>query len=164
MSETDKPAWSGSDWVIAALGTGLFVGMIPPKTATIATLWGIPLALGLYALVGWTWYLPVLAALWLVGIPICTRTARLIGREDPREVTYDEFVTLPVVYFMAPEFGWRVLAAGFVLHRIFDIVKPFGIRRLERLGGGLGIMLDDLAAALVALAVMQLLYHFDVIP
>lgn len=149
------------DWITLALGTGLFVGMIPPRTATIATLWGIPLAIGLKHLVGWHGYLPVLGALWLIGIPICAHSAKLLGKGDPREVVFDEIVTLPVVYFLAPGFDWRVLVAGFALHRFFDILKPLGIARLERLGGGVGIMADDLLAAVYGLACMHLLYWFQ---
>lgn len=155
--------WSPFDWVVVALGTGLFVGMVPPRTATIATTWGIPLAIGLYHLVGWTGYLPVLFVLWVIGIPICGRSARLLGRKDPREVVYDEYSTLPLVYFLVPNFGWRILVLGFVLHRIFDISKPFGIRRLEWMKGGLGIMIDDVAASIIALAILQSLLAFGVV-
>lgn len=149
---------SGTDWVALALGTGLFIGMIPPRTATIATTLGIPLAIALKGLVGWTLYLPVLVVLWLAGIPIAERCGRILGLKDPREVTYDEFTTLPLVYFLAPHFSWQVLAAGFALHRLFDITKPLGIRRAERLGGGLGIMLDDVLASVYALGCMHILY------
>lgn len=145
------------DWLVLALGTGLFVGMIPPRTATIATLWGIPLAIGLHHAVGWIGYVPALIALWLSGIAICGRAATVLGRPDPREITYDEFTTLPMVYFLTNRFSLSILIAGFLLHRVFDITKPFGIRRVERLGGGLGIMADDVLAALAAFAVMRLL-------
>jgi phosphatidylglycerophosphatase A len=162
LSASDKRTWR--DWLVLAAGTGFFVGLIPPRTATIATLWGIPLAIGLHYLVGWTGYLPMLAALWLVGIPICRRSAELLGGEDPRAVAYDEVVTLPIVYFLVPSFSWQVLITGFVLHRMFDIAKPLGIRRLERLGGGLGIMSDDLLAAGYALVVMRLLRYGELWP
>lgn len=157
-----KRSWC--DWLALAAGTGLFVGLIPPRTATVATLMGIPLAMAVFWLFGWTGYLPVLAALWLLGIPICRRSAELLGNEDPRAVVYDELVTLPIVYFLVPSFGWQILAVGFALHRLFDIAKPLGIRRLERLGGGLGIMSDDLLAAAYALIVMRTLDYFEMWP
>lgn len=153
-----------TDWLILAVGTGFFVGMVPPRTATIATMLGIPLAVGLYQLVGWSGYVPVLVLLWLIGIPVCRRSAELLGREDPREVTYDEYSTLPLVYFLVDDFNWQVLAAGFALHRFFDILKPLGVRRLEKLGGGLGIMSDDVLAATYGLLIMRLLDHFSVWP
>lgn len=160
-AETQK--YSILDWFVLGLATGLFVGMIPPRVATLATLLGIPLALFLDSTVGTTGYVPVLVVLWLLGIPICGRAAKLRGHEDPREVTYDEFTTLPLVYFAAPEWTWTVLAVGFGLHRFFDILKPLGIRRLEDLEGGLGIMADDVVASLYALGVMQMLFFFELL-
>jgi phosphatidylglycerophosphatase A len=144
------------DWVVVAIATGLFVGTIPPRTATVAALWGIPLTWTLHQFVGWGWSAPVLLALWLLGIPICGRAMQLLGRPDPREVTYDEFSTLPLVYLGCDRLTWPILVVGFVLHRFFDIVKPLGIRRVEKLGGGLGIMADDVLAAVVSLALMRL--------
>lgn len=145
------------DWAVLAVGTGLFLGMVPPRTATLAAMLGIPLAMGLHALVGWTWYLPVLALLCVVGVPICQRSAELLGCADPREVTYDEFVTVPIVYFMVPAFTFKVIVVGFLLHRFFDILKPLGVANLERLGGGLGIMCDDILSGIYGLAIMRLL-------
>lgn len=145
------------DWLVLALATGMFLGMVPPRTATLAALLGIPLALTLHALVGWTFYLPIVGILWVLGIPLCARAARLLGAEDPRAVTYDEFVTVPIVFFLAPDWSAKVLVTGFILHRVFDIAKPLGIGTLEKLGGGLGIMSDDLLAGIYGMAVMRAL-------
>jgi phosphatidylglycerophosphatase A len=131
--------------------------MIPPKVATLATLLGVPLAIGLHAAVGWTWYIPVLAALWVIGVPICARSALLLGIDDPSEVTYDEVTSLPLVYFLAPSVSWQILLAGFFLHRFFDILKPLGVAKLDALHGGVGVMADDVLASIYALAVLQLL-------
>lgn len=154
-NEGGKPQ-STAEWVVLAIETGLFVGMIPPRVATLATLWGIPLTLLLSSVAGGVPFLLILVALWLVGIPICGRAAQIVGQDDPREVTYDEFATLPLVYFLAPELTWQVLCAGFALHRFFDILKPLGIKRLEKLPAGLGIMADDVLASLYALLCMHL--------
>ena len=86
-----------------------------------------------------------------------------MNKPDPREVTYDEFATLPLIYFMIPEFSWQIVAVGFGLHRFFDILKPLGIRRLEQLGGGLGIMADDVLASIYALAVLRLIMACDLL-
>jgi len=94
-----------------------------------------------------------------LGIPAATRVARSSGLKDPQFVVIDEvggqFITLigaPVV--------WKSLVAGFILFRAFDIVKPPPVRQLERLPEGTGIVLDDVAAGLYALIIMQLLVHF----
>ena len=97
----------------------------------------------------------LLVAVNLLGIPICTRAVRLLGRgDDPGAIVYDEAASLPLA-LLAVSAATRspvVLAAAFVLHRIFDISKPFPCRQLEHLPAGLGIMADDWgAAAYVAL-------------
>lgn len=81
-----------------------------------------------------------------------------LGRHDPGEVILDEFAAVPLCFLgwtsLARPAGawppWLVCLAGFFLFRLFDIVKPAGIRRLQRLPGGWGIVADDVAAALAA--------------
>lgn len=95
----------------------------------------------------------LLAAVNLVGIPICTRAARAIGRgSDPGSIVFDEAASVPLAAMVVPAAARSpaVLAALFVLHRLFDITKPFPCRRLERLPSGLGIMADDWGAAAYA--------------
>ena len=95
-----------------------------------------------------------------LAIAICGEAEFRIGRRDPREVILDEFVAMPLCFLgwralpgWAPP--WAVFFAGLGLFRLFDIAKPFGIRRLQRLPGGWGIALDDTAAALAACAVLH---------
>jgi phosphatidylglycerophosphatase A len=144
-----------------ALGTGGHLSFFTPATATPATLIGVPLAYGLRQFQDVRIEIVALVALWIIGIPICRRCAELLGDEDPRAVVYDEYVTLPWVYLGAPRFDFPIILVGFALHRFFDIVKPFGIRRLQSIGGGTGIMIDDLVAALISLALMQLAYRLN---
>jgi len=86
----------------------------------------------------------------LVGIPLCTRAERFLGRgSDPGAIVYDEMASLPLGLLVVP-FAERSplwLLAAFVLHRVFDIFKPFPCRQLEHLPAGLGIMADDWGAA-----------------
>jgi len=75
-------------------------------------------------------------------------------------VVLDEFVAIPLVYLGWPSLvaaapGWVVLLAGFGLFRLFDILKPLGIRKLQDLPGGWGVVADDVAAALVACAALH---------
>jgi phosphatidylglycerophosphatase A len=97
-----------------------------------------------------------------VGIPAATRVARALGKGDPSQVVIDEAAG-QMIAFIAVPLNWRCLLAGLILFRVFDITKPFPLRRLERLPEGTGIMLDDVGAGLYALAVMQLLLHFNVL-
>lgn len=91
----------------------------------------------------------------LAGIPAATRVEREAGREDPGFVVVDEVAGQWVALLAAPV-DWRYGAAAFVLFRLFDIVKPWPVRKLEDLPGGTGIVVDDLAAGAYALAILLL--------
>jgi phosphatidylglycerophosphatase A len=93
----------------------------------------------------------------LIGIPAATIVARESGREDPGHVVIDE-VAGQLIALIAITADWRHAALSLLLFRLFDILKPPPIRQLERLPAGTGIMLDDVAAGLFALAVAQLLH------
>jgi phosphatidylglycerophosphatase A len=89
----------------------------------------------------------------LIGIPAGTVVERESGRQDPGFVVIDEVAGQWVALAIAPIDAGHALL-GFVLFRLFDIVKPWPVRRLERLHGGTGIMLDDLGAGVYGLLVM----------
>ena len=94
--------------------------------------------------------------LFLLGIPLCTKAEKILGKSDPGEIIWDEFTVIPFVFLFIPDkFGsenqiescaW--LLAGFLIFRFFDILKPLGIKRLQALSGGMGVMIDDFVAAL----------------
>ena len=88
----------------------------------------------------------------LIGIPASTIVARESGRQDPGFVVIDE-VAGQWIALIAMRPDWQHAALALVLFRLFDIWKPWPIRRLEALPAGMGIMLDDVAAGLLALAV-----------
>jgi phosphatidylglycerophosphatase A len=92
------------------------------------------------------------AALVLVGPAIwsATQTARLLGREDPGMVVVDEVLGLWVTLLGATALNWKSFGAAFVLFRVFDIWKPWPVRRFEDLPEGTGIVADDLAAGVYA--------------
>ncbi len=152
--------------LLVATGTGL--GYSPIVPGTCGSLWGIPLALAIAQIEAFvepgplslTIQVAVIAVLFLAGIPLCTSAARRLGgKKDPSAVVWDEIATMPVVFLFVPLADmWDpvVLAAGFVLHRAFDIVKPPPCRQLEALPDGLGIMSDDLVAAIYACGCLHL--------
>jgi phosphatidylglycerophosphatase A len=98
----------------------------------------------------------------LVGIPAATLAARGSGTKDPQFVVIDE-VAGQLVALVAVPLAWKSFLAGFILFRVFDIVKPPPVRQLEAIPDGAGIVLDDIAAGLYALAVMHLLLHFSLL-
>jgi len=105
----------------------------------------------------------VLAALvTLIGIPAATQVARGSGTKDPQFVVIDE-VAGQLIALIAVPLAWKFFLAGFILFRVFDILKPPPVRQLEAIPEGTGIVLDDVAAGLYALAVMHLFLHFGVL-
>jgi len=95
----------------------------------------------------------------LAGIPASTIVAREAGREDPGLVVIDE-VAGQWIALIAMRPDWKHAALGLVLFRLFDIWKPWPVRKLEALPGGTGIMLDDVAAGVLALVVGIALSHW----
>jgi phosphatidylglycerophosphatase A len=95
-----------------------------------------------------------------LAVALCGEAEFRLGRRDPGEVILDEFMVMPLCFLGWPALArvgppWALLIAGFLLFRLFDIAKPFGIRKLEDLPGGWGIVADDVAAALAACAVLH---------
>lgn len=134
---------------------GFGTGLAPFAPGTVGSLPGVLLAwlmldTGIYLQLG------VAVALFLAGIWICGESARRIGVHDHGGIVWDEICGMYITLLLAPP-GVLGFAVAFGLFRFFDIVKPWPIRDLDhRLGGGLGIMLDDLVAALYALILLVL--------
>jgi phosphatidylglycerophosphatase A len=99
-------------------------------------------------------------AVTLIGIPAATIVARESGRKDPGHVVIDEVAGQLIALIAMPlSMGYAIF--GLFLFRLFDISKPWPIRRLEKLPEGAGIMLDDVAAGVIALLCAQLWIHFQ---
>jgi phosphatidylglycerophosphatase A len=94
----------------------------------------------------------------LVGTWAGTRAEKLLGKKDPGAVVVDEVAGQLITFLFVPWLAgpWTVFM-GFLAFRVFDIWKPYPVRRLEGLGGGLGIMADDMLAGFYAAAAMSLL-------
>jgi len=170
---------TAGDYLALALAT-CGVGLVPLAPGT----WGAGLGVGLYLAVVWlaeaafarggprglqasppsfqalltTLLLVVVFAVSIAGMWAATRAEKLLGKKDPGAVVVDEVAGQLVALLFVPRgTGWWAVAAAFVAFRVFDIWKPYPVRRLERLGGGLGIMADDLLAGFYAAAVTSLL-------
>ena len=131
-------------------------GLAPYAPGTVGSLLGVLLAwitrdMGLIPQIG------MASFLFLAGIWICGESARRLGIHDHGGIVWDEIAGMYVVLIVTPMAIWAWILA-FGLFRAFDIVKPWPIRDLDhRLGGGLGIMLDDLVAALYAALLLAFL-------
>ena len=138
-----------------ALGAGL--GLAPRAPGTFGTLLGIPLLFLMPpSLAG---YLAVLLVLSVIGVWCCHQCAQDLGVHDHPGIVWDEVVGYLITMIAVPRSAlWIVI--GFAMFRLFDILKPWPISWIDRqVHGGLGIMLDDMLAALFALACMHLLLY-----
>ncbi len=131
------------------LALGLGTGLAPRAPGTVGSLLGVALYWPMAALPT-AGYMSMVAALFAVGVWLCGRTARRLGVADHSAIVWDEVVGVLVTL------GWAAPSVlngivGFGLFRLFDIWKPGPIRWLDaRVQGGLGIMVDDLAAGCLA--------------
>lgn len=95
----------------------------------------------------------------LVGIWAASRSTELLGNSDPSEAVVDEVIGQLIVFLFVPfGIGWPFILAGFLLFRLFDIWKPYPIRQLEVLPGGLGICVDDMVAGVYAGMCLAVIY------
>lgn len=141
-----------------ALGAGS--GLSPWAPGTCGTLLGVALYWPLQSL-PLTAYLALVAALFVIGIPLSARTARALGAHDHGAIVIDEIVGLLLTVSFCSSGPIGVLI-GFCAFRFFDIVKPWPIGLADsRLGGGFGIMLDDLLAAVYAVMVLETFEYFS---
>ncbi len=147
-------------WLIA---TFFYIGYMKPGPGTYASAVTVVLWWAAAHLIPANWLLlvalGVAVLITLLGIPPSTVVARESGREDPGFVVIDEVAGQMIALIGVPV-TWNYLIAGLILFRIFDILKPFPLRRLENLPEGTGIMMDDVGAGLYALLLLQLWIHF----
>lgn len=131
-----------------AVGFGL--GLVPKAPGTFGSLLGPPLVWGVIHSGLSIWgQIAVAVILMLLGVPICASGARTLKQEDPGAVVYDEVMAFFLVFIWVSLTWWTAIL-GFALFRLFDIWKPWPIKRVEKWPGGWGIMADDLLAGLIA--------------
>lgn len=138
------------------------VGYCPVAPGSAGAAVGVALVAALaHVPLGRAWIWGALAAtavgIFALGVWATGRAEKFFGRPDPSQAVVDEVVGQMITFLAQPGAGWRWLVAGFVLFRMFDVVKPFPAGRAERVSGGWGIMLDDVAAGGYSLAALWLL-------
>jgi len=138
-------------WLAVGFGSGL----APKAPGTFGTLAAIPLYL-LLSMLPTGGYLLAILLCCIAGVWICDRSASDFGVHDHPAIVWDEFAGYLITMALLPLSVLNILL-GFALFRLFDILKPWPIGWLDkRVEGGLGIMLDDIVAGLMALGAMQL--------
>ncbi|MEX2524346.1 MAG: phosphatidylglycerophosphatase A [Gammaproteobacteria bacterium] len=138
-----------------ALGFG--VGCSKYAPGTVGTLVGVLFYLPLQYL-AWPAYAAVVALLFLAGIYLCGETAGALESHDHPAIVWDEIVGYLATMLLAPS-GWIWIVSGFLLFRLFDIWKPWPVRLVDkRMKGGMGIMIDDLIAAVYSWIFLQIIH------
>ncbi|MGH8549690.1 MAG: phosphatidylglycerophosphatase A family protein [Methylococcales bacterium] len=134
---------------VLLIAFGFGSGLSPKAPGTCGTLAAIPLYLLLQAL-GLIPYLALVGLAGIAGVWICSTASRKLGVHDHQGIVWDEIVGYWISMAGIPV-SVQTLLAGFLLFRFFDILKPWPIKTIDRsVEGGLGIMLDDVAAGVFA--------------
>jgi len=149
---------------LATLGP---VGRVRRAPGTVGSLAGLALYAVVFHYATPFGYLLLGGLLIYLSMAICDAAEAKLGLRDPGFIVLDECIAVPFVFLglngpagaVVEHHGWPMLLAGFALFRLFDILKPFGISRLQNYPGGVGCVLDDVAAALAACLTLHLLLY-----
>ncbi|MBI5562684.1 MAG: phosphatidylglycerophosphatase A [Deltaproteobacteria bacterium] len=137
------------DKIILFFATGAYVGYSPRAPGTLGTLWGVLIVLGL-SRAGAAAFGLAAAAVTALAVYIAGEAARLMDAKDPKAVVIDEVAGMMVASFLLP-LGIKAVILAFLLFRFFDILKPWPVNYIDgAVGGGAGIVLDDVAAGVYA--------------
>ena len=159
ISKTTKTEALGFiDWIAVAVATAGGAGFAPKAPGTAGSLVGVLFYLMIEAAHAGAYYLHAIIFFFIVGTWASSRVERLYGHDSQR-IVIDEVIGQMITFglFAGYQLSAIYIALGFGLFRLFDIVKPFPIRRLESLPGGLGVVADDVGAGLYALAALALI-------
>lgn len=136
------------------VATSGYVGYFPIAPGTAGSLAGLALWAAIRAAASPALELAAIGIVLVAGIWAAGVAEQVLGQDDPGPVVIDEVLGMLITLALLPV-SWAGALVGFLLFRVFDIVKPYPAGRLERLHGGSGIMLDDAMAGLYAYAVMR---------
>jgi phosphatidylglycerophosphatase A len=150
-----------TDWAAIAIATAGGAGFAPKAPGTAGSVAGVLIYLLMEALHATAYYPHAIIFLFIVGIWASSRVEHLWGH-DAQRIVIDEVVGQMITFGIAAgryQLSAFYILLGFGLFRLFDITKPFPIRRLERFKGGLGVVADDVGAGLYALGVLTLVRY-----
>ncbi|OOH85459.1 phosphatidylglycerophosphatase A [Pasteurellaceae bacterium 15-036681] len=142
------------------LAVGFGSGLIKPAPGTWGTLAGLILSIILWEITHSALFFVVLALIsFWAGCYICQKTSDDLGVHDDGRIVWDEIVAIFMIFAVLPEYNWLYYLLTFVIFRFFDILKPYPIRHFdEKLESGLGIMVDDILAAIYSIIILYLIY------
>lgn len=154
LNKAPRSIWTNPiHFIASAFGAGAS----PVMPGTVATLFAIPFILLLSHTPIW-FYITVVVLLNLIGVWLTDKANQDFNTNDHPAAAWDEFAAFPIAFIGLPT-HWVYLLFGFIIFRFLDIVKPFPISWLDNnVHGGLGAMLDDIAAAFATLVILQVLH------
>jgi phosphatidylglycerophosphatase A len=148
--------------VIIFLATGIYTGYSPVAPGTAGSVVGLIIG---YFVCAPVWqhepmmFVLIFAAVMFLSCLIAGRAEEIFGEHDSSKIVLDEVLGMVATMFLNP-LGWASLLGGFLLFRLFDIIKPFPASVIDRrMPGGPGVMLDDLFAGIYANIVLRILVH-----
>ncbi|NIM90081.1 MAG: hypothetical protein GTO17_03950 [Candidatus Aminicenantes bacterium] len=137
------------------LATFFGIGFFPLAPGTLTSLTVVILYKFFLHNLSWPVYLLIFLGLFFIGVFVAAEYSSELGKKDPRKIVIDEACGQLLVLFQLPT-SWFLLLLGFFLFRLFDIIKPYPIRKIESLKKGWGIMLDDILAAIYTIIVIRI--------
>ncbi len=144
------------------LAFGFGSGLSPAMPGTMGTIAAVPLYLLLAQADIWLYSLVLLSA-FIVGVYLCHYASHKLGVHDHSGIVWDEFVGYWLTMLAIP-LNWKTVTLGFILFRIFDMLKPWPISLADKhIHGGFGIMFDDILAGLAAWACLFALCWYGVV-
>lgn len=154
-----QPAPDFRRYPVQFLAFGFGSGLSRKAPGTVGTLMAVPiyLLIGDWSLLYYSLFIIVCA---MLGVWICGAASRQLGVHDHPGIVWDEFVGYWITLWAVP-FDWVWIIAGFVAFRMFDIVKPWPVSVLDKkVGGGFGIMIDDVLAGVMACLTLHIALYF----
>jgi phosphatidylglycerophosphatase A len=139
--------------IILFISQGSYAGRFPVAPGTAGTVVGVFLYLGMKGLAP-AHYLAICVLLFLVGTWSAGRAEVILGSTDSPSIVIDEITGYLVAMILVPT-GWLFIISGFILFRVFDILKPWPLKHMQNLHGGLGVMLDDIGAGVYTNIILQ---------
>ena len=142
------------------LAVGFGSGLLKPAPGTWGTLAGLMLSILLWNIAQSNLFFIFLAVIsFIFGCYLCQKTSNDLGVHDDGRIVWDEIVAIFLMFAFLPEYNCLTYILTFISFRIFDILKPYPIRYFdEKLESGLGIMVDDILAAIFALISLYIIY------